>query len=88
MRSGRYNPDVDDLLKVVYKQMTTVTVKVVAMDKGSPPRGAVGLINITVINSCVIDTLYQEIDVLFVVNETTGEVYFRIPKYWVFKYRE
>ena len=54
------------------------------MDNGTIPHGMSAIVNVTVSITCVMDVEYGSIDYKFVVNDTTGEMFLRIPRYWVY----
>ena len=68
----------------VYLRSTTLQFEVIAMDNGTIPRGMSAVVNVTVSITCVMDVEYESIDYKFVVNDTTGEMFLRIPRYWVY----
>lgn len=79
---SKYNSSID-LYKVIFPKKTTVMVSLVALDNGSPRRGAVARVNVTIVNKCLLSVLRKHLEYKYVVNATGGEVYFRIPKYWI-----
>ena len=76
------------LYDTVYKESSSVTLQVVALDQGSPPRGSTGSVSITLKNSCLLDVLLQPINHNVIVEEETGNLTLRIPKYWIYDYGE
>ena len=58
------------------------------MDNGTIPRGTSATLNITISNTCLLDALYGKIDYKFLVDDSTGELFLRIPKYYKFPYGE
>ena len=78
-----------DLYDVVYNETSELLIRVVALDNGTDPaRGAIAAINITLSNTCLMDVLFEEIANQVVLNQTTGGLQFRIPKYYVFDFRK
>ena len=82
---SRYNSSVD-LYRIVYNESSTVVVKLVALDHGVPVRGDIATLRIELTNYCLINVLYEPIQHRFDVNVTTGEVSFRIPKYFIYDF--
>lgn len=80
--------DTYDLWGHVYLLYTSLIFDVIAMDNGAVPLGMKATMNITVSNTCVLDVLFGKITYLFLVNDTTGEMTLRIPKYWVYDFRK
>ena len=58
----------------------------VAMDTGIPRRGATATVRLLLSNTCLLSVLFEEIDSTLEIDITTGQVWFRIPKYWVYDY--
>lgn len=58
------------------------------MDNGTVPFGMTSSLNVTVSNTCVLDVLFGKISYMFYVNDTTGDMTLRIPKYWVYDFRK
>lgn len=86
-----FSPPVDwddtyDLWGDVYLRYTTLYFTIVAMDNGTVPLGMTATANITVSNTCVLDVLFGKIQYIFFVNDTTGELFLRIPKYWMYDF--
>lgn len=75
-----------ELWNDVYLKYTQLEFTVVAMDNGTVPFGMTAKININVSNTCVMDELYGKIKYMFYVNDTTGEMTLRVPKYWMYKF--
>ena len=82
---SRYNASFD-LYYVVYNESSEVMFSVLAVDDGVPRRGAVGRVRLTLSNTCLLSALFEEIDLHLKVDAETGQVWFRIPKYWVYDY--
>lgn len=72
----------------VYTESSAITVSVLALDSGSPPRGARGNVSLTLKNSCLLDALLMPIEHKILVNESSGAFSLRIPKYWIYDYGE
>ena len=66
-----------------YQQNSTVVFTVLAVDQGDPPRGDTAEVRLTLSNTCLMDTLYQETDVKILVEEDYGNLTLRIPKYYL-----
>ncbi|KAL4225039.1 hypothetical protein ACF0H5_015734 [Mactra antiquata] len=78
--------DTYDLWGDVYLKYTSLIFDVIAMDNGTVPLGMKATMNITVSNTCVLDVLFGKITYLFLVDDVTGEMTLRIPKYWVYDF--
>ena len=70
----------------MYYKSTELTFTVVALDNGDPQRGTSANITVTLGNSCLINYFYKPIEYNVIVEETTGEIYLRIPKYYSSSY--
>ena len=77
-----------DLHKEIYENSTTLVFEVIAIDNGTVPRGSSATVNITISNSCLLDARYTNTEYKVTVNDTTGELFLRIPKYYVYPYGE
>ncbi len=76
-----------ELFEHVYNETSTLVITLVAMDKGvDPPRGATATVRMTMSNTCLMNVLFEEIDISADVNTTTGVTFLRIPRYWVYEY--
>ncbi|KAL5007409.1 hypothetical protein ScPMuIL_016215 [Solemya velum] len=75
-----------DLYKSVYPNSTDLMLQIVVLDNGTPRRGAAANINVTVSNTCVVSASFKRIQYTLIVDNTTGNFFLRIPKYWVKKY--
>ncbi|XP_052773067.1 uncharacterized protein LOC128211948 isoform X3 [Mya arenaria] len=78
--------DTYDLWGDVYLQYTSLIFDVIAMDNGTVPFGMTASMNVTVSNTCVLDVLFGKIEYWFLVNDTTGEMTLRVPKYWMYEF--
>ena len=45
-------------------------------------------LSVNVSNTCLMDVEYGAIDYRFIVDDATGEMVLRIPKYWVYLFGE
>ncbi|XP_071504666.1 uncharacterized protein, partial [Diadema antillarum] len=63
-----------------------VEIIVAAIDGGTPSLGDVVLVNLTISETCVFDILGESIESSIYINETTGELHLRVPKYYLFEY--
>ncbi|KAL3841479.1 hypothetical protein ACJMK2_019620 [Sinanodonta woodiana] len=75
-----------DIWRDVYTNFTTISFEVVAMDSGSLRLGTPIYFNLTLDNSCLVDVEFGKIAIQLVPNNDTGELFLRIPKYWVHTY--
>lgn len=82
---SRYNASFD-LYYIVYNESSEVTFSVAAIDNGVPRRGTVASVRLTLSNTCLLSALFEEIYLHLEVDGTTGQVWFRIPKYWVYDF--
>ncbi|CAH1799045.1 unnamed protein product [Owenia fusiformis] len=80
-----YSTD-DDLYRVIYNRTSTIFYTLVAVDKGDPTRGATATLTIDISTTCVWAVNYHPTSFQIVVNETNGDVFFRIPGYWIYNY--
>ena len=65
-----------------------VEMIVAVVDGGTPRRGDVANINLTISETCLYDVLGDPIETLIYTNETTGGLFLRVPKYYLFEYGE
>ncbi|VDI79459.1 Hypothetical predicted protein [Mytilus galloprovincialis] len=77
---------ISDIRRQVYNGSTELTLEIIGMDHGTPPRGSAVNITVNISNTCLIDELLDRTNVLFTVNQSSGDVYLRIPGYWVINY--
>ena len=77
-----------DLYDQVYPNTTVLQFEVIVIDNGTVPRGASAAVNINISNTCLMDVEYGDIDYWITVSDSTGEMFLRIPKYFVFPYGE
>ncbi|XP_071497188.1 uncharacterized protein [Diadema antillarum] len=63
-----------------------VEIIVAAIDGGTPSLGDVVLVNLTISETCIFDILGESIESSIYINETTGELHLRVPKYYLFEY--
>ena len=68
----------------IYPNYTTLNFQVIAVDNGTIRRGMSASLSINVSNTCLMDVEFGEIVYNFIVDDTTGEMVLRIPKYWVY----
>ncbi|OWF49028.1 Thrombospondin-4 [Mizuhopecten yessoensis] len=83
------NPPLDlnpslDLFNEVYTQTTNLSFSIIALDGGSPARGSRATLMFEVDNSCLIDALYGPVNYSLSVDNTTGQLVFRAPGYYVY----
>ncbi|XP_053385183.1 uncharacterized protein LOC123535929 [Mercenaria mercenaria] len=76
----------EDLWDVVYLEYTSLLFNVIAMDNGSVPYGMTATVNISVSNTCVLDVLFGKIAYMVYVDDATGDMTLRIPKYWMYEF--
>jgi len=81
----RYNAS-DDLYKVVYNETSEIIFTLVAIDRGTPPRGATTTVRMTLSNTCLISVLYEAVDTQILVDVDHGIVRLNIPRYWIYEY--
>ena len=65
-----------------------VEMIVAVVDGGTPRRGDVANVNLTISETCLYDVLGDPIETLIYTNETTGGLFLRVPKYYLFEYGE
>ena len=82
-----YNTSLD-LYKEIYENSTTLVFEVIAIDNGTVLRGSSATVNITISNTCLLDARYTNTEYKITINDTTGELLLRIPKYYVYPYGE
>eukprot|EP00058_Branchiostoma_floridae_P009584 XP_002595072.1 hypothetical protein BRAFLDRAFT_90181 [Branchiostoma floridae] len=56
---------------------------VIAVDSGTPPRGDIATVSMTISDTCLYDSLNKSIEYDVSVENHTGNVYIRVPKYYV-----
>ncbi|XP_078573147.1 uncharacterized protein LOC144859992 [Branchiostoma floridae x Branchiostoma japonicum] len=56
---------------------------VIAVDSGTPPRGDIATVSMTISDTCLYDSLNKSIEYDVSVENHTGNVYLRVPKYYV-----
>ncbi|WAR01796.1 TOLL6-like protein [Mya arenaria] len=86
------NPPVDydntrDLWDDIYQNFTTLQFKVIALDNGTVQRGDIADVNIFISNTCVMDVQFGNIEYTLTVNNYTGGMTLRIPKYYVLDFK-
>ena len=80
----RYNISTSDYYADVYNETSEVNMQLAFLDRGTdPPRGTVVKPKFVLSNSCLMDVLFQQIQLEADYDNTTGGVYLRIPKYWI-----
>ena len=85
---SRYVGQLLRLYDVVYTGTSTLRVLVLALDAGVPRRGALGTVNITLSNSCLLDALLRPIGHAVSMGQDTGELTLRVPGYFIYDYGE
>ena len=65
---------------------TTLQFQVIAMDNGTIPLGTSAEVNLTISNNCLNDAKEGAIVYKLFVNDSTGELFLRIPKYFKYPY--
>jgi predicted regulator of amino acid metabolism with ACT domain len=70
----------------VYNETSEVTFTIVAIDTGVPRRGATATVRLVLSNTCLLNVLFEEIVSNLEIDGATGQVWFRILKYWVYDY--
>ena len=88
-----FSPPVDyntnlSLYYDIYPNYTTLNFEVIAIDNGTVRRGMSAVLSVNVSNTCVMDVEFGPIVYNFVVDDSTGEMVLRIPKYWVYLFGE
>jgi hypothetical protein len=73
---------------VVYNETSELVFYAVVLDKGSPPRGSKVEVRMKLSNTCLITVLYDPITVTTYVEQINGSLSMRIPKYYVYDFRE
>ncbi|XP_072182297.1 uncharacterized protein [Diadema setosum] len=63
-----------------------VQMIVAVVDGGTPSRGDVATVNLTISQTCLYDVLGDPIETVIYTNETTGGLFLRVPKYYLFEY--
>nr|XP_054757339.1 uncharacterized protein LOC129263455 [Lytechinus pictus] len=63
-----------------------VEMIVAVVDGGVPVRGDVANVNLTISETCLYDVLGAPIETIIYTNETTGGLFLRVPKYYLFEY--
>ncbi|XP_052067581.1 uncharacterized protein LOC127706896 isoform X1 [Mytilus californianus] len=77
---------ISDIRREVYNGSTELTLEIIGIDQGTPPRGSAVNVTVNISNTCLIDELLDRTNMLFTVNQSSGDVYLRIPGYWVINY--
>ena len=75
-----------DQISDIYNGSTELTVEIVGIDQGTPPRGSVINVTIYISNTCLIDERFERTNLSVTANKTSGSVYLRVPGYWVIDY--
>ncbi|KAK3095292.1 hypothetical protein FSP39_012895, partial [Pinctada imbricata] len=75
-----------DLYNQVYTNNTMLRFTVVVVDEGSPVHGASATVEVDIDNSCLVDVEFQAIPYTISVDNTTGEVFHRLPGYYFYQY--
>ncbi|XP_030849758.1 thrombospondin-1 [Strongylocentrotus purpuratus] len=63
-----------------------VEMIVAVVDAGVPVRGDIANVNLTISDTCLYDVLDQPIETIIYTNETTGGLFLRVPKYYLYEY--
>ncbi|VDI75919.1 thrombospondin 2/3/4/5 [Mytilus galloprovincialis] len=78
--------NISDIRRQVYNGSTELTLEIIGIDQGTPPRGSAVNVTVNISNTCLIDEWLDRTNMLFTVNQSSGDVYLRIPGYWVINY--
>ena len=89
--SEYFSPPLDynathDLCNEVYAANTTLSFTAIVTDHGNPVRGATASVTFLVDNSCLVDVEFGLTPYAMSIDNTTGEVFFRVPGYYYFEY--
>ena len=80
-----------DIWRQVFPNFTTMNCDLFIVDNGTPRRGTIVTVNITLSNTCLIDDEFGAITYDFTFGSTvdnTYGVYLRIPKYYAYTFRK
>ena len=77
-----------DLKLQVYNGSTELTIEIVCIDKGTPLRGQATNVTVNISNTCLVDETFGRTNFSFTLNISTGEIYLRIPGYWIVDFRK
>lgn len=87
------SPEIDyseslDIRREVYNSTTELTVTLAVIDNGTPPLGSAINVTVNISNTCLLNEHLDKTNYTFLVNETTGDLYLRIPGYWIVNFRK
>ncbi|XP_078674361.1 uncharacterized protein LOC144912684 isoform X2 [Branchiostoma floridae x Branchiostoma belcheri] len=67
----------------VQQTSTQLQFSVIAVDSGTPSRGDIATVSMTISDTCLYDSLNKSIEYDVSVENHTGNVYLRVPRYYV-----
>ncbi|XP_022099461.1 uncharacterized protein LOC110984001 isoform X2 [Acanthaster planci] len=73
-------------IPIINDTFSVLQLTIVAIDDGTPARGTVVNVTVTISNTCLYDAISEPVEVKVYIDVLTGGLYLRVPKYYVFVY--
>ena len=71
---------------MIYNETSDAVFTIVAIDGGTPARGATETVRLTLSNTCLMNVMFETIEMVVQVDQVTGAVTMRLPQYWVYDF--